>query len=187
MGEPILTATNGGITFYMANGPGATGRQRVVHMEDTFSDSSEVTVYRESIRLTLEHILNHPVEWLKLMPIKFFYLWAGDTWNIVPGAFSEDHRRLVPVLRIVAQAYWTAIVIGAVLAVITRPLRGYWFRFPVIALPLTLLCWSAFHTMFHGGSRFHAQMIPVVIIVAVHVLASDRDWRAWLPRRWRAV
>ena len=184
MGEPILTATNGGITFYMANGPGATGRQRVVHIEDTFSDSSELTVYRESIRMGLEHILEHPVEWFKIMPIKFFYLWAGDTWNIVPGAFSEDHRRFVPVLRIIAQGYWMVIVIGAGLAAISRPF-GYWLRFPAVLLPLALIGWSAFHVMFHGGSRFHAQMIPVVAIVAAHLLAQGRDWRAWLPERWR--
>ena len=55
-GNFVLTATNGGLTFYMANGPGATGEFRSVP-EGTFSDSSEMTVYREGVQMGLRHIV----------------------------------------------------------------------------------------------------------------------------------
>ena len=183
MGEPVLTATNGGITFYLANGPGATGEFRVVS-KDTFSDSSEITVYREGIRKGLKHIVSHPDQWIALLPIKFFHLWASDRYNIDPSIIPEGYRVIVPVLWVVAQTYWTGIAIGAALAAASRPIKDYWLKSPAILFPLTLLYWTAFHMMFHGEGRFHIQMIPVVIIIAVHLLARERDWRAWLPRRW---
>lgn len=186
MGEFVLTATNGGITFYQANGPGATGEFRFVP-EGTFSDSSEMTVYREGIQLGLRHIVSHPEQWIALLPIKFFHLWASDRYNIAPSIIPEAYRGIVPVLWVIAQVYWTIIVIGATLAAVSRPILGYWLKFPAVLFPLTLLYWTGFHMMFHGEGRFHIQMIPVVAIIAAHLLGRDRDWKAWLPEKFRKV
>ena len=92
---------------------------------------------------------------------------------------------IVPALWVIAQVYWTVIVIGASLAAISRPILGYWLKFPVVLLPLTLLYWTAFHMMFHGEGRYHVQMIPVVAIAAAHLLERGHDWGAWLPAKWR--
>ena len=140
-------------------------------------------MYKEGLRLGLEHIFQHPVEWLKIMPSKFFYLWASDRYSISPGNIPEEYRVIVPVLWVIAQAYWTAIVTGAALAIVSRPIRSYWLGFPAILFPLTLIYWTAFHMMFFGTGRFHAQMIPVVAIIAAHLLERDKDWGAWLPSR----
>ena len=180
----VLTATNGGFTFYMANGPGATGEFRSVP-EGTFSDLSEMTVYREGVEMGLRHIVSHPDQWIALLPIKFFHLWASDRYNIHPNIIPEAYRGIVPVLWFIAQIYWTIIVIGATLAAVSRPILGYWLKFPAVLFPLTLLYWTAFHMMFHGEGRFHIQMIPVVAIIAAHLLESGQDWCAWLPKRWR--
>ncbi len=205
MGEFSLTATNGGYTFYIGNGPEATGRFTPInhfckhcHMDispsevaarnvgfNEFYYYSELEQQYYGYRLGLEHIFNHPIQALSLLPVKFFYLWASDRYNIEPGIIPESYREIVPALRVIAQGYWTIIVIGAALAAISRPILGYWLRFPAALLPMTLLYWSVFHMMFHGEGRFHAQMIPVVIIVAAHLLDGERDWKAWLPERWR--
>ena len=184
MGEPVLTATNGGYNFYKGNGPGADGEGGRLP-EDRFSDFSELDWHNEGYRMGLVHILNHPREWVALLPIKFFHLWASDRYNIDPSIIPESYRGIVPVLWVIAQVYWTVIVIGATLAVVSRPIWGYWLKFPAILFPLTLLYWTAFHMMFHGEGRYHIQVIPVVVITGVHVLARDRDWRAWVPERWR--
>ena len=184
MSDFVLTATNGGITFYMANGPGATGEYYALP-KGTFSDSSEMTVYREGIEMGLRHVVSHPDQWIALLPIKFFHLWASCRYNIAPSIIPEAYGRIVPVLWVIAQAYWTVIVIGATLAAVSRPIWGYWLKFPAVLFPLTLLYWTAFHMMFHGEGRFHIQVIPVVAIIAAHLLDSGRDWRAWLPARWR--
>ena len=180
----VLTATNGGITFYLANGPGATGEFRAVPA-GTFSDPSEMTIYREGVRKALGHMVSHPEQWVALLPVKFFHLWASDRYSIAPSIIPEAYRGMVPVLWVVAQVYWTLIVIGAVGAAVSRPIMGYWLRFPAVLFPLTLLYWNFFHLMFHGEGRFHIQMIPIVVIVAGHLFEEGRDWRAWLPGRWR--
>ncbi len=198
------TSANGGYTFYIANGPDATGEyppvascvpcKRMVNADfeprtglDEFYYLSDLEQHRQGYRLALKHIINNPEQWLALLPVKFFHVWASDRYHIGYGLVPERYANIVPILQIVAQGYWTIIVLGATLAVFTRPIRGYWLKYPAAPFLLTLVYWAAFHLMLHGEGRFHAQMIPVVIIVAVHVLASDRDWRAWLPGRWRRV
>lgn len=180
MGGFVLTSTSGAAAFYEGNGPGATGVYRYIVAEDIFSDSSEMTAYREGIEKGLRHIISHPHQWIALLPIKFFHLWASDRYDMGPGIYPEGFRTIVPVLWMIAQAYWTVIVIGATLAAVSRPILGYWLKFPAILFPLTLLYWTAFHMMFLSSGRYHIQMIPLVIIIAVHLLSRDRNWRAWL-------
>lgn len=184
MDEFILTSTNAGKIFYMANGPGATGEYRDLP-EGVFSDLSEIDAYRDGIRLGFQNIVNDPVGQIRILPNKFFHLWASDRYNMGPGILPESYRGFIPILWVVAQGYWTLIVIGAALAAVTRPIRGYWLTSPAAILPLTLFYWTAFHMIFNGEGRYHAQMIPVVIIIAAHLPAPGRDWRAWLPDRWR--
>ena len=149
-----------------------------------FSDTSEMTVYRESIRLTIDHVMDHPLSWFKLLPSKFFYLWASDAdWVTFARAFNlsvfhEQFHDWLPALKWLTQLYWMGIVLMALAAVLTRPLR-YWFSFPVIIFPTLIIYWTAFHMMFFGMGRFHAQVIPVIVILAVHLLSRDRDWLAW--------
>ena len=171
MGQPVLTATNGGITFYKGNGPGAFGGHRSVD-PSVFSDTSELTVYREGIRMGIEHIVDHPVQWLGILPRKFFHLWASDRYNMAPFIIPEHYLKFLPVLWVIAQLYWTIIVLAAGAAALTRSVREYWLRFPAILLPLTLVYWTAFHMMFHGEGRFHVQVIPVVVVMGAHLLSG---------------
>ena len=180
--EPILTATNGGITFYLGNGPGATGEYRPI-TDARFAGWSELDWHREGYRLGLERIANHPGEWLAILPRKVFFTWASDRYNIGPGVMHERWRAAVPFLQIVAQVYWTLLALAAAAAVLTRPLRGYWLRFPAALLLLTLAYWTAFHLMWHGEGRYHMQMVPLVAIAAAHLLTPGASLRAWLPRK----
>ena len=133
----------------------------------------------------MEHIVNHPGEWLSILPKKFFHLWASDRYNISPTIIPEGLSGIVPVLWVVAQGYWTIIVIAAGAAAFSRPIQHYWLKFPAILFPLTLVYWTAFHMMFHGEGRYHMQVVPLVTIIGVHLLTRERDWAAWLPSGWR--
>ena len=134
----------------------------------------------------LEHMMNHPAEWLSILPKKFFHLWATDWSGVANSTLPREYPpNTVNIPMMIAQAYWVALALLAALAVFTRPLSGYWLRFPTILLPMTLAYWTAFHMMFLGEGRFHMPVIPVVAIIAVHLLANDRDWKSWLPSRWR--
>ena len=139
--------------------------------------------HREGYRLGLEQIANHPGEWLAILPRKVFFLWASDRYNVGPGAMHERWRGAVPFLQVLAQVYWTLLALAALVAVLTRPLRGYWLRFPALLILLTLAYWTAFHLTWHAEGRYHMQMVPLVAIAAAHLLTPGADWRAWLPRR----
>ncbi len=82
MGGPVLTSTNGGTVFYIGNGPYAIG-SHANFPTGAFSALDELTMYREGYKLGLEHIVNNPIEWAKVLPRKFFHLWASDWAGIV--------------------------------------------------------------------------------------------------------
>ena len=180
MGEPVLTSTNGSLIFYIGNGPGATGIHRSVPA-DTFSDSSEITMYREAYRLALEYMAEHPVEWIKILPRKFFHLWASDWSGVAYTTLARGYPAdLVTFPMLVTQVFWVVVALVAAAAAFTRPVRDYWLSFPTVVMPLTLLYWTAFHMVFQGEGRYHMQIIPLIVIVAVHVLGRSRDWRSWM-------
>ena len=180
----VLTSTHGGINLLVGNGPDAVGQHETVDMS-TFSDTSEMTVYRESIQITFDHVMRHPPEWFKLLPVKFFYLWASDAdWVTFARAinlvvFQDQFQHWLPSLKWFTQLYWAVIVLMAAGAVLTRSLR-YWLSFPANIFPVLVIYWTAFHMAFFGMGRFHAQVIPVIVVLAVHLLSKDRDWLAWI-------
>ena len=183
----VLTSTHGGINLLVGNGPDATGHYEPVDMS-MFSDTSEMTVYRESIQITLDHVMSHPLAWFKLLPSKFFYLWASDAdWVTFARAFNlsilhEQFQHWLPSLKWFTQLYWAVIALMSAGAVLTRPLR-YWLSFPANIFPVLIVYWTAFHMAFFGMGRFHAQVIPVIVVLAVHLLCRDRDWLAWVRER----
>ena len=182
----VLTSTHGGINLLVGNGPDAIGQHEPVDMS-IFSDTSEVTVYRESIEITLDHVMSHPLAWFRLLPSKFFYLWASDAdWVTFARAinlsvFKDQFQDWIPGLGLFTQLYWVVIVLMAAGGVLTRPLR-YWLSFPANLFPVLIVYWTAFHMMFFGMGRFHAQVILVIVVLAVHLLSKDRDWLAWVPQ-----
>ena len=187
MGEPILTTTNGGYNFYIGNGPGATGAYRGIK-EVEFSDFSELDWEREGYKLAINHIVSHPVEWLIVLPKKFFHLWASDWAGVAYTTLPRGYpANTVTLPMMIAQVYWTIIAFTAAVAVFTRPLRAYWMKFPANLLWLTPVYWTFFHMMFHGVGRFHMPLIPLIAIIGVHLLTGDRDWKAWLPSlmKWK--
>ena len=180
----VLTSTHGGINLLVGNGPDAIGQHETVD-GSIFSDTSEMTVYRESIRIAFGHIVSHPLAWFKLLPRKFFYLWASDAdWVTFARAinlsiFQDQFHHWIPGLKWFTQFYWAAIALMAAGAVVTRPLR-YWSSFPANIFPVLIVYWTAFHMAFFGMGRFHAQVIPVIVVIAVHLLSKDRDWLLWV-------
>ena len=181
MGDPILIATNGGFNFYVGNGPGANGAYRGID-EPRTADFTELDWEREGYRLGLQHIVDNPAEWLSVLPRKFFHLWASDWAGVAYSTLPRGYpANLITFPMMVAQIYWVSIALIAAVAVFSKPPRNYWLKFPAVLFPLTLIYWTIFHMMFFGTGRFHMQVIPLIAIVAIHVLAHDRDWKSWLP------
>ena len=183
----VLTATNGGYNFHKNHMPGAIAQDRGItdyYELPEFKGLSKTAADKKGYILGLQWILDNPDEWLILLPQRAFYVWANGAPNIQKIYFKR-YKDAVPFIRIAAQIYWTAIVLVAAASIVSRPLFGYWLRFPVVVFLITIVYWTAFHMMSHGGGRFHTQMTPVVVIIAAHIFESGKDWRAWLPTVWR--
>ena len=164
----ILTATNGGKTFYLGNGPGATGKHRRVDMS-VFSDRFEMTVYREGFRKGVEHIVGDPIAWASILPTKVWYLWRSDVSSVAPYLLPARHQSHLGWLRVTGQSYYTAIVLVTLVGLcINNPLR-YWRQPSTLLLILTLAYWTLFHMMFHGQGRFHMPMVPAIVVLAIHM------------------
>ena len=172
LGVLVPISTNTADVMYNGSGPGATGELRDYrgYLPDGFDELSEAQKYRELQRLALRHVYENPGEWLALLPIKFFHLWASDRYNMDPRIFPAGWRPAVPLLWVIAQAYWTLIALAAAAAFFTRPLRSYWLTFPGVLFPLTLIYWTAVHMVGNGEGRYHIPVTPVVIIIAAHAL-----------------
>ena len=168
MDDLVLTATNGGKTFYLGNGLGATGRHRRVDMS-VFSDQSEMTVYREGYRKGVENILSDPVAWAQILPVKVWYLWRSDISSMAPYLLPERHQPLLGWLRVLGQTYYTVIVLAALVGLCTTSPLRYWRHSSMFLLILTLVYWTLFHMMFHGQGRFHMPMVPVIVVLGIHL------------------
>ena len=168
LGEPILTASNGGVTFYNGNGPGATGKYRILDREAIFSDISEVGVNREGFQLTIKHLRTKPLEWLRIAPVKFFYLWGGDGFGmtLVPNELKSVGSSLV----ILSHVYWATIAVAAIVTLALGLRQRYWLKPPASLLLTCLIYWTAFHLMVFGDGRFNMPMFPLVAMIAAHLL-----------------
>ena len=169
MDDFVLTATNGGITFYVGNGPGATGKHRRVDMS-VFSDRSEMTVYREGFRKGVENIVRDPRAWASILPIKVWYLWRSDISSMAPYILPERHQLYLGWLRVLGQSYYTAIILIALVGLGTNSPLRYWQQPATLLLILTLAYWTLFHMMFHGQGRFHMPMVPVIVVLGIHLI-----------------
>ena len=184
MREPILTSTNGGYNFFIGNGPRATGLYRRASDDTEFANFSELDWHKEGYRLGLENVVRHPVEWVSLLPKKFYFLWAHNLRSVVHYLLTGQYRTdPVSFGMVVSMLCWVALGVTAIVALFTRSLRNYWLKFPAVLLLLMLVYWTGFHMLVFGVGRFSMQMGPVLAIIGVHLLDGQRDWRSWLSPR----
>lgn len=189
MGAWIPVSTNGGITLLTGNNDSARGGftpdDAAVKALDSRKGLTEMTYDAEASRLGKEWIKAHPVQFLKLMPMKLVRLWGPDgegqwayetgspAWHAAPWTFLA--------LRAGNQLWYFALLgLFAVAAVqMIRQRRAAHVR--VIdwwVLPYGIALYpSAIAMVFSGQSRFHYPVMPFVCMAAGWVLA------VWLERR----
>ncbi len=191
MGAWIPVSTNGGITLLTGNNDSARGGftpdDAVVKALDARRGLTEMEYDAEASRLGKEWIKAHPVQFLKLMPLKLLRLWGPDgegqwayetgspAWHAAPWAFLA--------LRAANQLWYFALLglfaVAAVMMIRQRRAEGRrlidWWVLPYgIALYPTAIA-----LVFSGQSRFHYPVMPFVCMAAGWVLA------VWLTRNAR--
>lgn len=165
MGTPALTTT-GGINLYLGNSAEADGNYRTTPWFAAMT-AAETSEHREDLRSrqqALAELRADPWRMLRLVPRKFNQLYAKDTDNAqytrlltpnLAGARVGIARRVERL----SQWYYRALWLLAGLALLRRP------RSPALGL-LMLAAFTLVHLVFYGMPRYHAPMMPWVILYA---------------------
>lgn len=178
-GGPMLDS-NAAYNMLAGNNPRATGRLEIADgtwaMATYLGDAiDEAERNRRAIRESWAWIRDHPLAWLRLVPVKISYLW---------GLEGREHAFLY------ATSYWgarsaatvwtwgglllvsfpllvLAATVGLLSAGLTRQVTGVH-----VAVLLTVV--TMLHVLSFGESRFHLPLIPVLAVLAVRGAAARR-------------
>mgnify|MGYP001310670494 CR=1 FL=1 len=179
MGAFIPVSTNGGMSLLAGNNPSVTFDLRTdyndrdpLFQQVNFSVADQVAADRRARAAAWDWISANPITFISLMPKKFIRLWVPDgesEWNIQRGfANYEKWQFEFRLVRIFNQIYYFLLLAGFVFAL----LHSVRLREPqTLAMPMTILFFTALSLVFSGQSRYHAPLMPFVISYAAWTLA----------------
>jgi 4-amino-4-deoxy-L-arabinose transferase-like glycosyltransferase len=191
MGEVIVGTTGAGRVSYQGHNPAADGWTSLAtsnELEARFAGlprkELELKSNREGSRLAREWALDHPLDELRLIPRRLYYLFrsddAGVTWaqSNKPTLGPEGADKLI---RLSSFAFFGLIAVALAGAPSWwRPRdQRFWAVFGVVLLDVV-----AFGVLFIGDTRYHyALYIPITIFAAPGLAAL---WRI-TAAQWREV
>jgi 4-amino-4-deoxy-L-arabinose transferase-like glycosyltransferase len=204
-GAWVPVSSNGGMNFYVGNGPGATGVYAPAPFLDEVNPAAEVTGFlaearrrtddpslspaeasRFWFRAGLSAIARSPAAWLGLEGRKFVLFWNGFEVNTNVGLGFV--RRFSPLLRFDPVGYGLLAILGApglALLALRRPRRALLPIAIATTAFLTVVLFFVSGEYRHPASLALAIGAGVVVAEAVRALAG----RGLPPRReaWVAV
>ena len=174
-GKFILVSTNGGLTLLTGNNPSARGGYTdndPLVMSLTRTVATQVAVDQEATQRAVKWIKDNPVQFVSLMPLKIFRLWAVDgeaEWAFETGYSSYDSYaywfRFVRWLNqfyyivLLAGFAWAGMLLFSRKATLSEPYIDWW------ALPYAIALYpTAIALVFSGQSRFHYPVLPFVVM-----------------------
>jgi len=182
LGAFIPVSTNGGMSLLAGNNPSMTFDLRTdyndsdpIFQQVNFSVVDQVAADQRAREAAWRWIGENPVKFVSLMPKKLIRLWLPDgesEWNLQRG-FSNYEKwwREIRTARVINQIYYFFLLAGFIFA-LTRCVR---LREPQTwAIPLTILYFTILSLVFSGQSRYHAPLMPLIIMYAAWTLAWTR-------------
>jgi 4-amino-4-deoxy-L-arabinose transferase-like glycosyltransferase len=172
-GEVVPVSTNGGMTLLTGNNPSARGGYTeddplVTTIPRTVA--TQLQVDREARARAEQWIKDNPTRFVALMPLKLFRLWAPDgeaEWAYQDGyPRYETYRLVFRAIRGINQIYYTALLLGFLLAGVLlffrraaiSPMAIDWW-----ALPYAMVLFpTVIAVVFSGQSRFHYPVMPFI-------------------------
>lgn len=172
-GHIVLVSTSSGGNLVVGNSPWATGAYvESPELEKVRGPGNEWQRDHNAKKYALEYIRTHPVETLKLLPLKFYYLYRGDVegirWSL--DGIRADGRSMPEAaatgLVVVAEAYYLAMAV-ACLACLVLALRSDLFPRGFSTLGLGMIAYfTLLGLVFYGGGRYHFPAMPFVAMYA---------------------
>ena len=177
MGKAMLS-TNGGINAFIGNNPEANGSYKVVKLMHTFDGMHEVPADKFAMHLSVQYMLEHPVQTLTMIPKKIAYLFSSDAYVSLELFAKADTNYRAMIQSLSLWQLFLFIIPGAGVflgGLLTLPLIKEQYIGKIIIACMIL--WMAAHALFFGSPRYHEPLIPFMIIAIVLGLNS-------LKTRW---
>jgi hypothetical protein len=191
----IPVSTNFASTFWAGHNPKATGGPTFPTAQVLGRIKAPVTSPKHELeiesvlrRKALSWMAGHPLDELRLIPLKLLYLMGGDgqavyTW--IDAQASRGHPLLsrAAQTRLVTLADVTFyILLTSFIASLVVLGSALWRRRPLLRGVLAYLAVMAvmYGFVFYGGFRYHAALEPLMLMVAAPLLA-----RLWMLRARR--
>lgn len=182
-GEPVLISTNGGITLWMGNTPGTDGSYMIVPEEyASLPENQRAQVLGQQAK---EYIRQDPVGFLTRAVRKVVILYTNESvgvgWN-AEGIQQALGESWVHGLKRFTQVTW-ALILALALAGFWAAIRQHgWFRTLTSPITLSILYFTAIHSVVVSQERYHLAFAGQLAILAGlgAGLISDRlrTWRS---------
>lgn len=168
---PVNTA--GGIVFYSANNPNATGGwiKGSAYLDEAFQDAGELEANRLGFKRGMDWISSNKAGFVKLAVIKQTRFLCCDGFGAF-YLFLHPQRRVLPYAALGTfavglsngfwLALWLAILVGGI------KLRGadVWRSPDVMILPLAVMYFLLIFSVFQSEGKHHVNLAGVIAITA---------------------
>jgi Dolichyl-phosphate-mannose-protein mannosyltransferase len=162
LGQFLLTTSNAGLALLPGNFDGATGGY--VELPFVVPGGTELEKNRAALRLAIGWMLEHPTRFAALVLPKWQALLSRDTEEVGWALLSSHLVQWTTVVKVASQIFYTAaLALAAVGSVRLRSVRASAALLPGLAIALA---WLALHMFFHGQSRYHAPLVPLLCVLA---------------------
>lgn len=204
-GEFRLMPWQGAYNLWAGNSPDASGRIYAQKMRVDFGSSYDNPAKLESIALyqqetgenpphsieamnaywkqkTIDHIAEHPVQWLGLMFRKAYYFL--NSYEQYDNKTYGFHKRLHPLLKW-NPLHWGALlmlaVAGALIGLRSRSKRPF-----ILACIVIFALYAAGTILFYTSNRFRLPMVPLLAILSAGTLLLPEAWQR-SGQAWRVL
>lgn len=181
-GEPVLISTNGGITLWMGNTPGTDGRYMDIPAEfSALPENERARVLGEQAKV---HIQQDPVGFLIRAVHKVVILYGNESvgvgWN-AKGIEQALGEPWVHGLKRFTQLTWALILALALVGLGTTIRQQGWFRALTSPFILSILYFTAIHSVVVSQERYHIAFAGQMAILAAvgATLIRDRLRNKW--------
>lgn len=168
LGEFQITTTSSGMTLVYGNNSAATGGY--CELPFTVPGKTELEQFHNANRMGSAWIASHPLQFVQLIPRKWLALLAGEGEE---ASFALRSPRLLPwqpVAMAVCQVAWFLAKALAFAAVWRR--RARLDADALTGCAAVLWTWLSIHAVFHGQFRYHAPLLPIVLVLAAVALSQ---------------
>jgi hypothetical protein len=159
----------------MGNNPKASGAFQNISLDNIKGNEAEID--NQYTRAAIKYIANNPLQFIKLIPIKMYHIWAkdGEAEYSYQAVYANNHKAFLAfrTVRIINQAYYTALMILAFMGVFYIVKNKQYHNNALSLLGVAFFLYiSIVYCFFFGQSRFHFPAMPLIIMYSSYALYS---------------